>query len=177
MFERNKIDNSLQQMTVPAEITLDDGAVVKGRFIIAAARSIFEVLNGDTYFLDFETYEGERSLIARTTIKAVKIVTVASANHLKGRVRESETFEPRAILGVADSASFEEIRAAYVKLSKIYHPDRFSGVDLPPEVRDYLAAMVRRVNAAFAALEAPVQAAKRASIEKARPIFTSAPRT
>lgn len=173
MFERNKVDNAAQQMTVPAELTLDDGETIKGRFVIAAARNIYDVLNGDAHFLDFETYEGERALIARTTIKAVRIVPVAAASQLKGRMRETETFDPYQVLGILNDATFEEVRAAYLKLSKIYHPDRFSGVDLPAEVRDYLAAMVRRINAAYGALEAPVSAAKRAALAKAKPIFTS----
>lgn len=173
MFERNKIDNAAQQMTVPAELTLDGGEVLKGRFLIAAARSIFDVLNGDAHFLEFETYQGERSLIARATIKSVKLVSVSSANHLKGRMRETETFDPYQVLGLTSDAVFDDIRTAYLRLSKVYHPDRFHGIDLPPEVRDYLAAMVRRINAAYAALEAPVQAARRAAIAKAQPIFTS----
>lgn len=177
MFERNKIDNAAQQMTVPAELTLDGGEVIRGRFVIAAARNIFDVLNGDVHFLEFETYEGERQLLARTTIKAVKLIAVPSANHLKGRIREGDTFDPYQVLGVPVEATFEDIRAAYLKLSKIYHPDRFQSVELPPEVRDYVSAMVRRINAAYSVLEAPVQAARRAAIAKARPIFTSPIRT
>jgi hypothetical protein len=173
MFERNKIDNAAQQMTVPAELTLDGGEVLKGRFVIAAARNIFDVLNGDAHFLEFETYQGERSLIARTTIKSVKLVSVSSANHLKGRMRETEAFDPYQVLGVTSDAAFDDIRAAYLRLSKIYHPDRFHGIDLPAEVRDYLSAMVRRINAAYGALEAPVQAARRAAMTKAQPIFTT----
>ena len=173
MFERNKIDNSLQVTTVPAEITLADGEILKGRFIFAAARNVYDVLNGDSHFLDFETYKGERSLIARTTIRTIKIVNVQPQPNLKGRVRENETFDPYLVLGLEQDASFDAVRASYLKLSKIYHPDRFTGLDLPSEVRDYLSIMARRVNAAFAALEAPVVAAKRAALAKAAPIYTS----
>lgn len=173
MFERNKVDNAAQQTTVPAELTLDGDEVLKGRFLISVSRNIFDVLNGDAHFLEFETYQGERSLIARTTIKSVKLVSVSSANHLKGRIRETEAFDPHQVLGVSVETAFEDVRAAYLRLSKIYHPDRFHGVDLPGEVRDYLAAMARRINAAYAALEAPVQASRRAAIVKAQPIFTS----
>jgi len=177
MFERNKVDNSVQQMSVPAEITLDSGEILRGRFLISAARSIYEVLNGNTYFLDFETYAGERSLLSRAAIKAVKITNVPNANHLKGRMRETESFDPHVVLGVEIETPFEQVRASFVKLSKIYHPDRFAGVDLPPEVKDYLAAMARRVNTAYAVLEAPVQAQRRAALEKSKPVYTSAMRT
>ncbi len=173
MFERNKIDNSMQQAAVPVEVTLDDGRLVKGKFLITASRSIFEVLNGEGHFLEFETYDGERTLIARSMLKSVKIISVPSGSNLKSRVRDGDNFEPHMILGVASDAPWDEIRAAYVKLSKAYHPDRYATADLPQEVRDYLSAMSRRVNAAYAALEIPMQAAKRAVIEKAKPVFTS----
>lgn len=177
MFERNKIDTAAQQMSVPAELTLEGDEILKGRFLVTASRSIFDVLNGDVHFLEFETYEGERSLIARRSIKAVRLISPAGVNQLKGRLRENETFDPYQVLGVTAGAPFEEIRTAYHKLSKIYHPDRFHGLDLPQEVRDYLSAMARRINTAYAALEAPVQAARRAAIVKAAPIFTSPARS
>ncbi|NOU06974.1 MAG: hypothetical protein HOO99_12415, partial [Hyphomicrobiaceae bacterium] len=41
-----------------------------------------------------------------------------------------------------------------------YHPDRYSTVQLPDEVAAYLEGMSRRVNAAFAALEPALAAAK-----------------
>lgn len=176
MFERNKIDNAAQMVSVPAEVTLNDGAVLKGRFAIASNRNIMDVLNGDGHFLDFETYEGDRQLMSRTHVAAVRLVNVPGVNHLKGRMRESETFDPYLTLGVSVETPFEEVRAAYLRLSKIYHPDRFHGIDLPQEVRDYLAAMARRINMAYTALEAPVQAARRAHLAKAQPIYTSARR-
>ncbi len=174
MFERNKIDNVTQQATVPAEITLASGEEVKGRFFITSSRSIFEVLNGESQFLDFETFDGERALLAKTTLAAVKIIAVANAQSLKARLRDGEAFDPYSVLGLSASAGWDDVRQAYLSLSKIYHPDRFAGVGLPAEVRDYLAAMARRINAAYTALEAPHQAAKRADVEKAKPIFTSA---
>jgi hypothetical protein len=142
MFERNRVDNTLQQTTVPAEITLADGSVHKGKFVITAARSIFEVLNGETKFVEFETYDGERTLLAKATIAAINIVAVPSAGSLKARLRDGDQFEPYMVLGIASGANFEDARQAYVRLSKLYHPDLYSNVVLPPEVKDYLAAIV-----------------------------------
>lgn len=173
MFERNKVDNSLQQSSVPAEITLASGGIRKGRFFITASRSIYDVLNGDTQFLDFETYDGERALVAKSTIAAVRLVSVPAAAALKLRQRDAGGFDPQAILGVAPDAAWDDIRHAYLRLSKSYHPDLFGGVVLPPEVRDYLADMSQRINAAYHALELPHQAMKRSVADKAKPVFST----
>jgi DnaJ domain len=172
MFERNRVDNTLQQMTVPAHITLNDGSVHKGKFIVSAARSIYDVLNGDTKFLEFETFAGERSLIAKSNLASIHIVTVPSTGGLKAKL-DVDQFDPHAVLGVPRDATWDDVRQTYLKLSKIYHPDLYSNVALPVEVKDYLAAMARRINAAYHALEVPQQAAKRAVMEKAKPVFTS----
>lgn len=173
MFERNRVDNTLQTMSVPAEVTLCDGALLKGRFNIAAARSIYDVLNGETKFLDFETFDGARSLIAKATIAAIHLLAVPPASGLKSRLSDGDAFDPHMELGVAPGTPFEDVRQAYVALSKIYHPDLFVSVALPAEVKEYLSAKARRLNAAYRALEIPHQMAKRAVIEKAKPIFTS----
>lgn len=173
MFERTRVDNSLQQMTVPVEVTLADGTLLKGKFIITAARSIYDVLNGDTKFLDFEDYSGKRTLLAKTSIAAITLTSAPPAGGLKARMLDGGDFDPHGVLGVAPGAMWDDIRAAYLKLSKTYHPDLYSSIALPDEVRDYLAAMARRVNLAYCALEVPQQAAKRATIEKAKPVFTS----
>ena len=173
MFERNKIDNTLQLTTIPAEVTLHRGEVLKGRFLINASRAIFDVLNGDSQFLEFETYAGDRAWLSKATLASVKIISVPSAAGLKSRLADVELFDPHQTLGVTAASTWDEIRHAYLKLSKIYHPDLFAGTSLPREVSDYLSAMARRINAAYRALEIPQQANKRADIEKAKPVFTS----
>lgn len=172
MFERNTVDNSLRQAPVTAELTYDDGRTVKGRIHFAAARTLYDVLNGNGAFLDFETFEGERAMIAKTTIRAVKILPVAQAPSLKARAESPGEFDPHRVLGLAHGATWEEIRAAYLALSKAYHPDRFAGVSLPAEVAEYLSVMSRRINLAYASLEEP-QVTKQARLERAKPVYTS----
>ena len=176
MFERNKIDTaSLQQMTVPVEVTLEDGANMRGKFIVPASRTLFEVLNNSGAFIEFEPYGCERSIVAKSSIRAIKIVNAPAASSLAGRGREIDTFDPHTVLGVSRTTPFEEVRQAYLRLTKAYHPDRYSGVELPPEVSTYLAAMAQRVNLAYAALEAPAQV-KKVAAQRAEPVYTSAPR-
>ncbi len=177
MFERNKVDTvTHQQATVAAEMELDDGVVLKGKFIISAARAFFEVLNSPSQFLEFEPYGEDRLIVAKSSIRALKLVSVPNAPNLQTRVREVDVFDPYLILGIAKSAAWDEVREAYVRLAKIYHPDRYESVDLPPEVREYLQAMSRRINAAHAALEQTKETEKSRVSTRVEPIYTSQPR-
>lgn len=53
-------------------------------------------------------------------------------------------------LGVAPSASAEEIRTAYLGLARRYHPDRF--MSAPPADQDRANRRMARINAAWAVL-------------------------
>ena len=173
MFERNKVDNI--DHAVPVELVTLDGETLKGRLAMAQGRNVLEVLNGPGAFIDFEPWGGERTFLAKASIRNVCMVNVPRAQNLNQRLHDLDGFDPHAILGLVSTASFDDVKAAWHRLAKVYHPDRYSSAELPPEVRDYLANMARRVNAAYAALEAPMQATRRAS-HRAQPVYTSSPR-
>lgn len=42
----------------------------------------------------------------------------------KNVLQEARVKPPREMLGVAPDATFKEIRAAYLRLVKLYHPDK-----------------------------------------------------
>jgi hypothetical protein len=169
MFERNRVDNVPDTSAVPVEIVLTDGGVAKGKMLVPMGRSVADALNGSGGFLEFEPYGGERSFLAKAQLASVKLVGVPKAPNLKARLADPDGFDPYRVLGLAAGASREEVRAAYFVLAKAYHPDRYATAELPEEVRDYLAAMARRINAAHAALDVPER--KRAA--RAEPVFTS----
>ena len=56
--------------------------------------------------------------------------------------------DPHAILGVAASASPEEIRGAYRRLVREHHPDALISQGLPPEILARANARIARINAA-----------------------------
>lgn len=180
MFERTRVDNMVQsqQVAVPAELTLDDDTVLKGDLMMPAARPVHEVLNGPNVFLEFRVYGGEQQLLAKGAIRAIRLIQVPSANQMRAAAsRTGETFDPHTVLGVRVDASHEEIRKAYVELAKIYHPDRYATAQLPGEVREYLAAMSRRVNLAFQALEKAHRVVVKKTVPACEPVYTSRPRT
>jgi preprotein translocase subunit Sec63 len=134
-------------------------------------------LNSNVQFLEFETHAGERSLIAKGTLLAVKVITVPTANSLNSQRRYADNFDPYTMLKVERGASWEEVRRAYLSLSKIYHPDRYASVELPAEVRDYLSAMISRINAAYTALEDANTPGSEAGSERKAPIYASPQRS
>lgn len=57
------------------------------------------------------------------------------------------------ILGVSNDASKEEIKAAFRRLSKLYHPDVYSSKDLPPEIIKEFEGKLVKINEAYDALK------------------------
>jgi len=169
MFDRNRIDNLPEPSVVPVEVALVDGTITRGKLLVPVGKSLAEVLNGAGGFIEFEPYGGERGFLAKAQLASIKPVRVPKAANLGARLSDPDGFDPHAVLGLAAGASREEVRQAYFRLAKAYHPDRYATAELPEEVRDYLAAMARRINAAHAALEVPQ---KRQRVRE-EPIFTS----
>ncbi len=175
MFERNRPE-SHEQGAVAVEITLDDGTTDAGKLLIPAARSAFDVLNGPALFLEFEPYEGERRFIAKSALKAVKLLAGAKPQNLAQKVRDLDGFDPHVVLGVALGAAWDDIRSAYLARAKTYHPDRFAGVELPVEVAAYLSGMLRRINASYAALETAEQCRKSVVARQQTLVYSSSAR-
>jgi DnaJ-like protein len=169
MFERSKIDNAPEPNAVPAEVTFADGTLAKGKLLVAMGKTVADALNGPGAFIEFEPYGGERSYLAKAQLASVKLVGVPRSPNLQARLVDIDGFDPHRILGVMAGASREELRSAYFAMAKTYHPDRYATAELPAEVRDYLAAMARRINAAHAALDVP----ERKRAVRAEPVFTS----
>lgn len=172
MFERNRIDNADASAQAVA-LVLDDGRTLKGRLAVGAGRTLAETLNSTTTFLDFEPYGADRCLIAKGCVREARSLDAPLPSHLGGRLRDAQGFDPLAILGLTPGAGFDAIRAAYHKLALIYHPDRYASTDLPSEVREYLDAMARRINAAYEALEQAPQGPRAAPAHRPAPVYTS----
>jgi hypothetical protein len=168
MFERNRTDVASESSAVPVEVVFADGTIAKGKLMISIGKSVADALNGSASFVEFEPYGGERLFVAKSRLTSVKLVGVPRAPSFQGRLSDPDGFDPLRILGLTASASREERRQAFITLSKTYHPDRYATVELPDEVRKYLDAMARRINAAHEALELP----QKKQTVRNEPIFT-----
>ena len=167
MFERDKGD---RQGPVEVELALQDGQKLNGKLIVPPGRSLPEVLNSASTFVEFHSAGGGRTFIAKSALRGVTPADIPAAPELWAGPTQGANFDPYAILGISSSSSRDDVRDAYLRLAKLYHPDRYATTELPQEVRDYLAVMVRRINAAHESVQTRMQ--KRAA--KQEPIFTRA---
>lgn len=154
MFERNRVDNA-SVMTVAVELTLDEGSVVAGRAALPQSRAVHKLLDGPDAFIYIDQFAGESAFIPKASIKALKLVMPARLQTLHLAVTDAASFDPHKVLGIAKDATWDEVRAAYHSLTKLYHPDVFAAVALPPEVARYLDSRTKQINAAFRLLKSP----------------------
>jgi hypothetical protein len=169
MFDRSRTDTSTDAGGITVEITLTDGQVINGKMLITVSKTPADVLNGPGTFIEAMPFGGARQFIAKTSIKTLRVIAAPKAT-LGEQLRDLDGFDPYRILDVTEKTPWDDVRHAYIVLSKGYHPDRFATVELPEEVKTYLAAMARRINAAFEALEdGRVKVVRKA--ERVQPIY------
>ena len=140
--------NSDRKETVLVELTLADGRKLPGKVFLSQSSDLLRVLNGDSRFIEFESHTGKKSIISRSAIVEICEAEMPKVRKLYSEMGD-ETVDPYVVLGLAKGASAEEVREAYVALTKLYHPDRYSGMDLPKEILNYIDQMSRRINSAY----------------------------
>ncbi|MGF1650188.1 MAG: DnaJ family molecular chaperone [Hyphomicrobiaceae bacterium] len=152
MFERTPVDN-FSVHTVLVEISLDDGTARIGRAALEQGRSVHALLNGSGPFLYVESLDGDADFLPKARIAALKLVKPIEPRVLNQPSLDASRFDPARVLGVSSTAPWSEVHAAYRDLVKLYHPDRFASVDLPPEVAAYLDAKAKQITLAFRLLK------------------------
>jgi hypothetical protein len=148
---------------ISAIVRLNDGTSLSGSLVIAMSSDLPRTLNGDGQFLEFEAVNGQRSFIAKTSIAQATPNEIPKAKKLDAGADSDEDFNPYRVLKVKPGSKIEDIRAAYYSRAKLYHPDRFSATELPPEMAKYAENMCRLINAAFQVLDAEASAGNKAA--------------
>ena len=145
------MDDDRNRLLLPVCIQMNDGRELNGELVVNIGGVLERTLNSDAKFILFRDLNGSEYFIAKTGIlecqarKATKAVGLPAA-----KVQESS--DPYTLLGIAKTATDEQIRAAFLERSKDYHSDRFASVSLPREVAEYTDSMSRRINEAYALL-------------------------
>ena len=153
MFERNPIDNA-SAITFAVEVRLADGSTVHGRAALTRGTSVHRLLANEDDFLCVENPDGDIDFIPKSEIRGLKLIKPIVPRPLPQPGISAENVDPARVLDIAPDAGWETVRSAYRRLAKLYHPDRFAGVDLPPEIGAYLDAKSKQINQAFRLLKA-----------------------
>lgn len=153
MFDRGNREEPLKQSV---KITLSDGREVSGNVVVPPGHTLTEVLNIASTFVEFEPVGAPRIFIAKSDVRSVLPLTVAPGPSLPPHQGE-DVSNPFAVLGVTAEADKQEVDRAFAHLAKIYQPDQYARIGLPPEVCDYLASMVHRINTAYEKVKAAQQ--------------------
>ena len=146
--------NGDRKKAVSAELTLQNDRKLSGKVTIPAGSDLMRMLNGDAKFIEFETLSGVRSMIACSAIAEVQQTEIPKVQRLNAKLELDDSIDPYETLGLSKGASTDEVRAAYISLTKIYHPDRYASMDLPSEMLNYVEAMSRQINTAYAIIDA-----------------------
>ena len=147
MFQSSKT-NAIRALVA---ITLADGRSDTAAVRLTLTSKLKEALNSTDAFLDVVNGAGKQYFVAKSSIASVELIEVpkASQMNLQRRNGDREQFDPYQVLGIETGADQDIIRQAYHAKVKAYHPDRFSALDLPKEMKDYAAAMLVRINLAY----------------------------
>jgi hypothetical protein len=139
-----------KEKRIPVTITLATGAVVKGGIPCGPAASLTTELNRDGSFLALKGGDGIVSYIAKSSI--LNVIEGDSAKDVR-LPQLADGQKPQKVLKVADHASQDDIRQAYLSLARQYHPDNYAAENSAPEIREYAAGMFQRINEAYSLLK------------------------
>lgn len=140
------------EKTTEVSLRMFDEEILTGTIIMGQSTSLDGILSRDTAFLEIEINQGERKFIAKN-----KIVSIDPKKPLKKPVLKNPISAPMSaneleaynILDVPQDCAFDEVKNAYHKLIKVYHPDAYASQGLPSEVEEYMSNMLRQIIAAF----------------------------
>jgi DnaJ-domain-containing protein 1 len=149
MFDSSSKSGNVSRALVA--LTLADGTVLNASVKLSMSNKIGDALNNADQFLDIITMEGDQMFISKADIRQARLVDVPKASQLNFYRRSSDRaiFDPYAVLKVDKNASSDEIKQAYHKMTKLYHPDRLATFDLPVEIHEYAKVMQVRINLAY----------------------------
>ncbi len=138
---------SSEAQGLAVSIKLNDGSVLRGCLVAGITGKLEPTLNKDTPFVEFVSQSGTTSFISKSQIATVEPLEALKRPELIVPGGGSTCYQ---LLKVPEDCSFDQAKASYHKLVKLYHPDHYSNAQLPPEVVRYATDMFSQISAAFA---------------------------
>lgn len=133
----------------PVAIELGSGKLLLGVIERPRSKKLLEFLNNGELFVELQLFEGPLVQVAKAAIFTCEQRAVTKSDQLSAVIKATDVDNPLVVLGLEAIESKEQIRQAYLDRMRLYHSDRYGGIDLPGEVVEYMASMSKRINAAY----------------------------
>jgi len=99
------------------------------------------------------TTDGTVSLFAEQMLRDVaKTLDISAADYARISNDHNHTTQAERVLGIGKRVSPHTLKERYIELMRRYHPDRFSGDKLSPEVEMLLKLKASEINEAYRVL-------------------------
>jgi hypothetical protein len=131
------------------EIELSSGKMLLGVVEKPRAKSFADFMNGAGAFLEVHLYDSSVVQVSKASILVCRQRTEPRADSLNSAMNGADVANPLVILGIKAAESRDQVRRAYLSRMRLYHSDRYGGIELPPEVLDHLENMAKRINVAY----------------------------
>ncbi|TDQ84180.1 DnaJ-like protein [Dongia mobilis] len=141
MFESSQVKK--QRIKIMMRIELDDGSERLMFMFVAPNTRVSDTINDTREFLPFENAHGETEIINKHHIR--RIVP------MEGQAQAGRG--PYDVLGIDESASDEEVKAAYRKAIAATHPDNIQSLNLPPDFVELATRKAAQANEAYARIK------------------------
>ena len=137
-----ELEYQVHKVKIEVEIELEGGRTLLGNFFGAPKQRLSDVLNDERRFLPFETSGGILTVFRKSAV--LRITPLRQSNRSLGGK------DPYEIRGVSKTASDDEVKEVYYRLSRTTHPDRLIALGLPKEFVALANERMARVNDAYA---------------------------
>lgn len=132
-----------QRIKIMMQVELDDGSDRLMFMFVAPNTRVSDTINDTREFLPFENAEGETEIINKHHIRRI-VPMESQAKQARG---------PYEVLGIDESASDEEVKAAYRKAIAATHPDSIQSLNLPPDFVELATRKAAQANEAYARIK------------------------
>lgn len=131
------------------EIELGNGRALLGVIEKPRSKSLTDYMNSLEPFIEVRLFDSSVVQVAKASMLYCRQRDGAKADPLASVLKASETDNPLVILGLKSADSREQVRQAYLARMRLYHSDRYGGIELPAEVAEHMATMTKRINVAY----------------------------
>lgn len=135
---------------IQVSIKLSDGRKLDGKLIIAETSNLLRTLDGDGKFAVFVAHNGDHKLIAKSSIVEANEIQRRPAKPLKSN--NDNGFDPFKTLAIPHDADRQLIETQYKKMSRSYHPARYTHSEMPQEISNYAIEMHNLIEQAYLSL-------------------------